>query len=191
MPRRRGSKIKVYVTMANNLLYGFETQQALVDDKGADAGITTYAGAAAVFFGANSPKPPRATWESTSGSESTYVSQAKVAALKKMNNVSVKSNTKYRALQVTGKTRTVYVPMTAGWNYAWNLSTAEIEYKDILGLQTPTSTNVQSLVWGVNSPKPPRASKKIGGSTVSTFINPAQTILDAASEAGWAISGVS
>jgi hypothetical protein len=190
MVTRRGSKIKCLVTLAGAQKYGFSTQQKIIDAYGEMAGIVAYANQTGVFFGANAPKPARAVWINSSGNESVFCSHDKIASLRVKNNVLIKQNTKIRSLHTTGKVRTVYVPMPGGWKYAWNLPSAEYAYADILGLKTPTGSDIDSLVWGVNNPKPPRAMTLKSGSRYSTYINPTQEILDAAAAAGWSISGV-
>lgn len=80
--------------------------------------------------------------------------------------------------------------MPGGYKYAWNITTAEADLAATLGFVAATGADAPNLIWGVNSPKPPRASKRENGSSVSTFCKPQQSVIDAAITAGFSISGV-
>ncbi|WP_414527859.1 hypothetical protein [Nodularia chucula] len=188
MPRRRGNKIPVYVTFSN-LRYGFQINQAFHNQYKGPLGQTAFAGAAGVFFGANSPKPNRATLEIAGGSKvSSFCSSNKINDLQRANWIVTSGGSGIRGLKTAGASRSVYVDMPGGYNYAWNLTAAEMDNAAILGI-TQATGSTENLVWG-STPKPPRASKRVGGSTVSTFIKPQQSVLDAAVAAGWSIRGV-
>ncbi|WP_052056020.1 hypothetical protein [Myxosarcina sp. GI1] len=184
MARRRGERIPVYVSMGE-LKYGFQTNQKIHDAYKDALGQTGYAGAVGVFFGANSPKPFRAAKEFGNDLISSYCSSNKVSSLKK-NGWSVTRKGSIRGLKLSGKTRTVYVQMPGGWNYAWNITAAEAKLSSTLGFTVADSAD--DLVWGVNSPKPPRAYKKEADGVVSTFIAPKQSVFDKASNEGWSIT---
>lgn len=188
MARRRGTQVAVYVTRGN-LKYGFKTTEDVHNTYKSELGQTTYSGAAGVVFGANSPKPARATKEFTAGSVSSYCSDSKINDLRSSDWLVTRSGS-IRGIKTAGKTRTVYVDMPGGWKYAWNITAAEADLADELGFVQATGADATDLVWGVNSPKPPRAIRRQNGSSVSTFIKPQQSQIDAAIAAGFSVSGV-
>lgn len=188
MARRRGEQTEVYVIFGN-LKYGFKTTKDIHETYKGELGQTTYAGAAGVVFGANSPKPPRATKEFAAGNISSFCSSDKIPALKK-SNWTVTRKGSIRGVKTAGKTRTVYHEMPGGWKYAWSLTAAEVDLAGTLGFTVATGADATDLVWGVNYPKPPRATKRENGSSVSTFIAPKQSVIGKAIEAGFSVSGV-
>ena len=188
MARRRGEQVEVYVTIGS-LKYGFRTTKSVHDSYKAELGQTTYAGSTGVFFGANSPKPPRATKEFASGTIGSYCSTDKVSSLKK-NGWTVANRTRIRGIRTAGKTRTVYVDMPGGWRYAWNITASEADLASELGFVLATGNDARELIWGVNYPKPPRASKSEESGTVSTFIKPQNSVIESAINRGWSVSGV-
>ncbi|BFM38904.1 hypothetical protein [Synechocystis sp. LKSZ1] len=189
MARNRGERVKVYVTL-NDKKYGFLTQQEGHNTHKAALGHTAYAGAAGVFFGCNSPKPPRATYDGSENTFSSFCSTNKVSALKKTAGWTVNDKTGRRGVKTSGRTRTVYVDMPGGWKYAWNLPTSELDIIGTLGIVQASGADAADLVWGVQDPKPPRASRKTAAGTQSTFAKPQASVLDAAAAAGFTISGV-
>ncbi|WP_254921443.1 hypothetical protein [Nodularia sp. NIES-3585] len=94
-----------------------------------------------------------------------------------------------RGIKTAGPTRTVYVDMPGGYKYAWNLTAAEVSHAGDLGIEQATGST-DNMVWG-STPKPPRASKRDGGSVISTFIKPQVSVIEAAVGKGWSIRGVS
>ncbi len=192
MPRRRGNKIPVYVTYrpyaSSELKYGFQCHEAFHNQYKGELGQTAFAGAAGVFFGCNSPKPNRASKDETSGSVSSFCSNNKIDSLQKAGWTII-GFTRFRGIKTAGKSRTVYVPMPGGYNYAWNITASEVDLAGELGFIAATGST-QDLIWG-SSPKPPRASKKNEtGRTVSTFIQPKLSVIEAAVGKGWSVSGV-
>lgn len=188
MARRRGEQVEVYVTIGS-LKYGFKTTKNIHDSYKAELGQTTYAGAAGVFFGANAPKPPRATKEFKAGSISSFCSTDKISSLKK-SEWTVSRKARIRGVKTAGKTRTVYVPMPGGWKYAWNITAAEADLAADLGFTLATGSDASELIWGVNYPKPPRATKRSAAGSTSTFIQPKQSIMDAAINKQYSVSSV-
>lgn len=188
MARRRGEQTEVYVVVGT-LKYGFKTTKDIHDTYKAELGQTTYTGAAGVVFGANSPKPARATKEFAAGNISSYCSSDKIATLKKANWTVTRKGS-IRGIKTAGKTRTVYIDMPNNWKYAWNITAAEASLAETLGFQLATGADAKDLVWGVNSPKPPRARKRENGSGTSTFIQPKQSVIEKAIAAGYSVSGV-
>lgn len=188
MPRRRGNKIPVYVEFSS-LKYGFQINQAFHNQYKGALGQTAFAGAAGVFFGANSPKPNRATLEIAGGSRvSSFCSNSKIDTLQKANWVVTGSKSGIRGVKTSGATRTVYVDMPGGYKYAWNLTAAELSNAGELGIEQATGST-DNMVWG-STPKPPRASKRVNGSITSTFIKPQASVIEAAVGKGWNVRGV-
>lgn len=137
------------------------------------------------FFGANSPKPPRATQKTPLGSNSTFCDAAKIAALK-ADGYTVKPG-KVNSLNLAASASgvvTLYV-LVDGVKYAWNMNqarytrlTAELE---ALGVEAATAADRNTLVWGATCPKPGVASKFFeagegGGDTVSCFVSSAKEV---------------
>jgi hypothetical protein len=188
MPRRRGESIPVYVIISTALKYGFQMNKALHETHKEVLGQTTYAGAAGVFFGANSPKPNRATKQSPAGNFSSFCSSSKIKDLRATDWVVTAGKSGVRGIKTSGQTRTVYVPMPGGYNYVWNMTAAEIDHAEELGF-TVADAPIDNAVWG-SSPKPPRASKRLNGSQVTTFMKPQQSAIATATEKGWSVRGV-
>lgn len=189
MARRRGETIQVFVTILGGFKYGFRTNDAINTEHGEKLGQEVYAAQAGVFFGANSPKPTRATKEFTSGTVGSYCSTAKIGALK-ADNWNITRKNRIRGVKTSGKTRTVYVDMPGGYKYAWNITAAEAALATDLGFVAATGSDAGSLIWGINSPKPPRATKKDASGSTSTFIKPLKSVMDAAFDKGYSISSV-
>ncbi|MEL7406333.1 MAG: hypothetical protein AAFN00_05145 [Cyanobacteria bacterium J06558_2] len=188
MARTRGDKTPVYVEIGS-LKYGFLAYEKIHNSYKSQLGQTTYQGAVGVVFGANSPKPPRATKDFSGDSVSSFCSSDKVSSLKR-DNWTILNKTSRRGIKTSGKTRTVFLEMPGGWKYAWNITAAEADLASVLGFQLASGADAADLIWGVNSPKPPRATKRENGSSVSTFIAPKQSIIDKAVGAGYTVSGV-
>lgn len=200
MPRRRGEQIAAYVDMGE-FKYGFLLNKALHNQVKTAFGQTTYAGSAGVFFGANSPKPFRAVGKEglltggsgtpsyTGNNISSFCSNNKVSTLKTAGwNVSRRNS--IRGIKTSGPTRTVYITMPGGWKYAWNITAAEADLAVTLGFVQATPSDANDLIWGVNAPKPPRASTRTPAGRVSTFIKPQQSVIDAAIAAGYSVTSV-
>ncbi len=187
MARRRGNRILVYTELAGGLKYGFQTQESIHNAYKAILGQTTYEGAAGVFFGANSPKPGRASKEFASGRVSSFCS-SKTATRNSLraDGWTISRGGSNRGVKLAGKTRTVYVDMPGGYKYAWNLTRAEVaEATGELGVKLATG-NENDLIWG-STPKPPRAQKQTAAGSVSTFSDPSEAAGVAAAEAGWTV----
>lgn len=194
MARLRGKTVLAHVALGS-LQYGFRTNLALHTKHKGILGQTTFIDAVGVFFGANSPKPPRASKEFADGVESSFCSTANIDKARK-DGWTVTKKANRRGVKTAGKTRAVYVDMPGGWKYAWNITQAEAGLSAELGFVEATGGEASSLIWGVNSPKPPRARKLVaaegteGGYSVSTFVKPQASVLDAAVAAGYTISGI-
>lgn len=190
MARRRGDTVLVYVEIGSSKFkYGFRTNKVIHEAYKPEWGQTTYAGATGVFFGANSPKPPKATKSFGTGTISSYCSTDKITSLKQAEWVVTRKG-RIRGIKTSGRTRTVYVPMPGGWNYAWNITSAEVDLAADLGFTVASGADASNLIWGVNSPKPPRATKRTADGSVSTFIQPKKSIMDAAVGKEYSVSSV-
>lgn len=185
MPRARGERTPVYVTIGP-IKYGFGAS-ANTNTHRVALGHTVYSGQEGVVFGANSPKPNRASKEISGFTVSSFCDPSMEDDLKTAE-WSIIRYSRRRGIRTAGRTRTVYVPMPGGYNYSWNITSAETTHSTILGFSQATATT-GNLVWG-SSPKPPRATLRTAAGTVSTFIRPLQSRMDAAVAAGWTISGV-
>ncbi len=192
MARRRGKKIPVHVSYkpygSKELKYGFQCHETFHNQYKGVLGQTAFTGAAGVFFGCNSPKPNRAAKDEKTETVSSFCSSNKFNDLQKAGWTII-GFTRFRGVKVAGKSRTVYVPMPGGYNYAWNITASEVDLAGELGFEVATGST-PDLIWG-SSPKPPRASKKNEtGRTVSTFIQPKLSVIEAAIGKGWSVSGV-
>lgn len=190
MARRRGERTRVYVELTGSLKYGFQTQEKILNTYGKNLGMTKFVSAAGVFFGANAPKPPRATFTDASGSNSSYCSEKVTDTLKKTEGWAITRQGTIRGVKTAGLTRTVYLDMPGGWKYAWNISAAEADLASIMGFQLATGSDARDLIWGVDDPKPPRAAKKTPAGITSTFIKPQLSVIEKAIQEGWTVSSV-
>ncbi len=149
-----------------------------------------------LVFGANAPKPGRATRQTTTGSESSFYDISKYGALKQ-NGYSL-SRPSYRLRSSGRRSYTTYVTIGAnesgagGVKYAWNMPKSlydQIEGElTALGIRVADGSETD-LVFGASSPKPPKASKVIlegtGSKTLSTFYDPSKSALPE----GWSGAG--
>ena len=188
MARRRGEQVKVYVTIGD-LKYGFRTSERIHNAYKSELGQTLVTNFSNVVFGINSPKPPKASKEFSTGTISSFCSTKKIANLKKAG-WRVQANTRIRGVRTSGKTRTVYVEMPGGWKYAWNITASEADLAGELGFVLATGSDASDLVWGSESPKPPRASKTTPEGVVSTFVKPQRSVMDAAAGKGWTVERI-
>ncbi|MBD2090377.1 hypothetical protein H6F67_10975 [Microcoleus sp. FACHB-1515] len=183
MARARGERDRVFVTLGT-LQYGFLASSNSRPHRAA-LGHVAFTNQAGVVFGANSPKPNRATKEITATNiVSSFCDPGREAALKADDWV-INGGGRRRGIARTPRSRSVFVDMGT-YNYAWNLTADEQQHMQILGIEF-ASGSTPALVWG-STPKPPRATRKINGRVVSTFIRPDRTVVTAAENAGWSIS---
>lgn len=192
------NSVKAFVTLTHGggtIKYGYNIRKTLFTSLKTKLGITEVTDTANILFGINSPKPWRAKKidESTGVTESSWCSDNKVASLQKEDAfVLTPPKSSIRSATTNPNYTTVYIELPVGGGgfikYAWNMK------KDLLAAaQTPLGINVVSasdladLVWGINSPTPPRATKRINGRFRSTFMTAKASVLDKASAAGWAV----
>ncbi|MEG4807938.1 hypothetical protein QUA82_09935 [Microcoleus sp. F8-D3] len=180
---------EVYVTLANGLIYIFETN---VDTEERVAlGLTPLPATvpANAFKGGNSPTPRRARRLTADGWNSSYVSETPetVIAGLKTAGWQIQKAVKYQGI-ITGSTSravTVYVTVR-GIKYAWNMpSETRAAITDAtmtaLGIQVATAADIPTLVWGASVPKPAkvqfrRTTTPLGGTSdsLSTYVSQAQ-----------------
>lgn len=184
MVRARGNRTNVFVTIGP-IKYGFAAGAGSAPHRAA-LGHVVFADQAGVVFGANSPKPNRASKEISNDTVSSFCDPASEDTLRAAE-WAILRNSRRRGITNTPRSQTVFVPMPGGYNYAWNLTRDELDLADDLGF-APATGATPNLVWG-SSPKPPRASRRVAGSVVSTFIVPRQSVIDAAVTAGYTVGG--
>ncbi|MBD2465779.1 hypothetical protein H6G89_32845 [Oscillatoria sp. FACHB-1407] len=144
----------------------------------------------AIVFGANAPKPGRASRKFADGHAASFYDIAQVAALRSAGWSLTRPFIRRARTSDLASTRFVTV---GGIKYAWQLNntTATRIGGDLagLGVQTPTQ-NDRDLVFGASYPKPPRAVRitDTGSSqdSVSTFADPSRAD---SLPAGWRIQG--
>lgn len=179
----------VYVTpFANSTIkYGFMTNV----DAGTQAilghvGVTgTYP--VGLVIGANAPKPGRASKETATGTESSFIDAGAVAEARAAG-WKIRPG-KIRVSGSSTRSKTVYVLHEAN-KLAWRMPArlyakiTEAE-RTALGIKDGTNTDLD-LVFGVRYPQLPRVGKKTFGTdgtdTLSTFVDPSK--LDSL-PAGW------
>jgi hypothetical protein len=187
-----GTKRKVSVApfRGATFRYGFST-----NCDAADAAILGHqdAGMAPIppklVFGANSPKPAVAYKKKASGkTESSFIDFNQIVAAKAASWKV--TGFKYKNPRSGTRSKAVYVKFN-GIKYAWQMSATVYSritaaQRTQLGIVEATATDIADLVWGVNDPKPPRASRDLGGSKVETFIDP-DKIGSLPANSGWTI----
>ena len=192
MARARGPRTPVFVTIragTAQVKYGFGASARSAPHRAAlGQTIVTAANSTGVFFGANSPKPQTASKEFPAGIIGSFCDDANVETLK-ADDWNVSPNGRLPSLRRTGRTRTVGVEMPGGWTYCWHITVDDVDLGASLGFDE--ITNLNGVVLGVNSPKPPRATRRVNGSTESSFIEPRLATMTAAAAAGFRVSGVS
>lgn len=157
---------------------------------GVDAQGKIVAGA---VVGANSPKPPRASKKTAGkGSESSFFNFNNLAALRSdgwtitTGSIAVPS--------VTELAIPVFVELVFGSvtiRYGWLMSKAQLNVLGSdaanLGIETVTDDNFNTVLFGVNSPKPKRAQKTLAnGGKVTSYVS---TAAEDSLPAGWSMGG--
>jgi hypothetical protein len=182
MPRNNKARVAVFVAhkldASTTLNYGFNS--GLADSKRATFGQTVIdfdAVPAKTVFGANSPKPYRASKKLTTGYESSYCSDSVVAALKTAKYTITRP--KKRTATKSALSDTYYVDVQ-GIKYAWSSPKLPVgipaSYPADTGVTTATSA-MEDLVFGATYPKPARYSVRINEGTAtessfSSFVEP-------------------
>jgi hypothetical protein len=130
-----------------------------------------------LLFGANSPKPRRASRRTATGIESSFIAPSAVAAAVAAGFDIVKAKPNGRK-SITQLQIPVYVTVN-GVKYAWGMRKAQKAKLGAnfgaLGIKEATGQE-QDLVFGASFPKPPRArsvtTTKTGSITSETFYDP-------------------
>lgn len=186
MPIKTGPKQKVYVPVYG-MKYGYLMDTNSFAGFGGVLGIKDAAGEGSVFFGCNSPKPPRAVLKDASGSQSGYYDISKAKSLA-ATGWKLTGASRLKSIKTTGAAVTVAVPTPFGKDYAWNIPADRKARAMELGAQIPTDPT--KIVWGCY-PKPPRATiKNPDGTSFGTFCPPDQASIDAAASKGYAVEGL-
>lgn len=162
----------------STIKYGFQTN---VDaDVSTALGHTAVAGAypSGLVIGANAPKPARASRILATGSESSFISAANIAAARTAGWTVGKS--RVRVGGSTARSKLVYITFE-GNKLAWRMPTGtytrlSAEERTALGIVDGTA-DALDLVFGVSYPELPRVGKRSvgtdGADLVSTFCDPA------------------
>lgn len=157
---------------------------------------------AGVILGANSPKPFRASSEQggTRRSESSFIANNKIGTAKAAGWTITAP--KYRSAPISGRSKLVFVGtkvgatvINYGWampNYQYEKISAELATLGITEIDTKSDIAETKAFFGVNVPRPGRASKEIAGGTagsggglLTTFVS--DTKADDAIAAGWRV----
>ncbi|NJO58889.1 MAG: hypothetical protein HC836_11250 [Richelia sp. RM2_1_2] len=188
MPRNYRSRDLVAVAIkvgASTINYGFKTGLPTGDRAAFGQTAVTTSLPAKFVFGANAPKPARASKRTATGYNSSYAADDKLTSLRTAGWRTTRKKT--RGITSGGLSRTVYVTI-GGINYAWNLPSAASEPTSLtqVGVKNATATDLD-LIFGAEFPKPPRYSIAVGtgetGGTYSTYIDPSKET--EAATAGW------
>lgn len=138
-----------------------------------------------IVFGANAPRPGRASKFVTDEYNSSFYDYTKVATLKadgwRLTRPSI------RRARTSPRSTCVYVTPAPGFKYAWNMPASLLGFigGDLsrLGIKLAARTD-KDLVFGANQ-KPPKAFKADGSTTYSTFYDESLALPE-----GWASAGV-
>jgi hypothetical protein len=180
------AKISVWVTpyTGATMKYGFLTNvlASVRTDCGHNiVGDTT---PTALVYGANAPKPGRASKRTATANQGSYYSIGQVSTLR-ADGYSLTRPTIRRGGAGASSTA-VYVTMN-GIKYAWRIPTRLLNRISAdasgLGIQIATSSD-RDLVWG-SKPRPPRAYRTSGLDILSTYVDPSR--IDSLPE-GWSTS---
>ncbi|MBF2016298.1 MAG: hypothetical protein IGS23_14055 [Rivularia sp. T60_A2020_040] len=177
MPRnyRKRDLVSVVIKMGQTTInYGFNT--GLIEGQRANFGQVAVANSlpTGFVFGANAPKPARASKRTTTGYNSSYAADDKIKTLREAGWRTTRKKT--RGITSGGLSRTVYVTI-GGINYAWNLPSSASEPTSLeqVGIKNAKVTDLD-LIFGAEFPKPPRYAIAFGegdaGGTYSTYIDP-------------------
>lgn len=167
-----------------NIRYGFATN--IDQAQSSQLGHVALAGTPpnGYVFGANAPKPARASRRFATGMVSSFVSVTSIVAARGQG---WKVGLAKRGGPVnTAKSQTVFVTMN-GVKYAWNQpkdTQQKIGGLGALGIRVATTAD-RDLVFGASRPRPPRARRIVGTGdqtdVISTFYDPTVAQLPA----GW------
>jgi hypothetical protein len=178
---RRDDKRKVWVVPFNgsSLKYGFATNVDTAQGTQLGHANVTGQALAGLIYGANAPKPARASKRFATGTVSSFINAGNVANARTQGWRIGKA--RIRRGGSTAKAKVVYVTIN-GVKYAWSLpndTAAAIGSLQALGIRLATNSDTD-LVFGATSPKPPQVFKVVGNDVISTYCDPSVTL-----PAGW------
>lgn len=178
MPRNYRKRDLVYVSIkagTTTINYGFLTGLKVADRTDFGQIEITNQLPTAFCFGANAPKPARASKREPTGYVSSFCADDKINTLKDAGYSTTRK--RQRSPQLGGLSKTVYITID-GIKYAWNTPAiaTEPEGYNSTGIQAATANDLD-LVYGAEFPKPPRYATEISGAdnlsgTFSTFVDP-------------------
>lgn len=188
--------VAVQPYQASPILYGFKTNvKAATSTACGHSDVSQAPLPANLVFGVNNPKPGRASRLNGDEYDSSFFDYTVYQALKADGWRTSKPYSKYP--RSTTRSVAVYISINSAGNasgpikYAWNMQrtlfTAISAELEALGIENPGAGDLD-LVFGCNSPVPPRATKVVGANTYTTFVSPAR--IDNL-PAGWAAGGSS
>lgn len=180
MPRNYGERTLVTVAITSggvNINYGFLSglRESLRSNFGQV--VTTTSLPTNFCFGANSPKPGRASKKLATGIVSSFYADAKRSELKKAGYDVTRK--KIRAIQ-TGGLAPVYFVTIGGIKYAWNMAymseqTLPSDLVTAAGV-TKAENDEKGLVFGAEFPKPPRYTREVtingNAERFTSFVDP-------------------
>lgn len=183
----RGPSIAVFVPTIQGLKYGFPTNNVKFTEYGDPLfGQIAFEAQAGVIFGANSPKPRRASKKFAGGRVSSFIDFNKAATLKAAK-WRVTLSEKRGKIKTSGTKITVCVNTPFAYKYAWYLRATQFDTFSPFGVEQPQPNDV--LVFG-SKLKPPKATRETTEGTISTFIAPNSTATNAAAAAGFTVEGI-
>ena len=202
MPRNYGASFPAWVPLnytGGQLKYAFKCRlqrDSVLPTLGVTKILTTPTDVTGFIFGANAPKPPRAskTFDTNPpGSESTFCSNAiTILTNARADGWRITPGKPFRKPISTTRSKTVYVTLN-GIKYAWQFSRIPASLTGVdtsaLGIQDASATE-SGLVFGASFPKPPKVKKEVNDTddptvdSFSTFCDPSR--LDSAISAGYA-----
>lgn len=199
MPRNYGTAEPVYVPLTigtSSLKYGFPCRLQR-DSEYTTLGITAITAAAindtliqGMIWGANSPKPPRASKifdTNPPGSESSFCSNATATlAAARADGWRIRPAKISRKGTQTPRSVTAYVTIN-GVKYAWQMPRTQTGVLDVTTLSGTIGVRIadasdDDLVFGASFPKPPRAKRNVSDpedpadDTFSSFYDPSSTL---------------
>jgi hypothetical protein len=197
-PEAKMARVYIPMTLGTaQFNYAYTTKKATYSDLNSVAGMALVAdNSKNLFWGVNTPKPYRITKINDDGSTvSTWCETSKAIALKANENYIVTPpKTGRGGISGSKNVITVYVELkgnaTGIVKYGWNMSRAiftdtSLDVGTNLGIQAATANDLATMIWGVNKPKPPRASKQVKKRVIETFFSPTTAIIDKLGTAGW------
>jgi hypothetical protein len=197
-PEAKMARVYIPMTLGTaQFNYAFTTKKATFSELNKEAGMALVGATTKnLFWGVNNPKPYRIKKINDDGSSvSTRCETAKAIALKADENFIVTPpKTGRGGISGSKNVITVYVELkgnaTGIVKYGWNMSRAIFNDQSLavgtnLGIKAATANDLPEMIWGVNKPKPPRASKHVKKRVIETFFSPSAAIISKLGETGW------